>query len=137
MMTKRDWWIGVLLIALALFVHALMPRYEYRNFGEPNEGVFTRIYRWTGSAELVSVAVSDVGRDRAGRVGARLLNPINESFRESFNHATSTRASSGQFVLPGPSPAINTRELQAVANHRGVSVDAAEAEAEAAGFTLR
>ena len=52
--TRRDWWIGVGLIVLALLVHALVPRYEYRN-ATPNPTRFVRIDRWTGGAQRVRV----------------------------------------------------------------------------------
>lgn len=76
MMTRRDWWIGVLLIVLAVLAHALVPRYEYRNFGEFAPGIFTRIDRWTGSAELVSVRTDEAGRAMGTRLGARALHPL-------------------------------------------------------------
>lgn len=48
-MTRRDWWLGVALIVLAILVHAAVPRYEWRNLGE--RPVF-RIDRWTGTMEV-------------------------------------------------------------------------------------
>src|SRR5687768_15773279 len=32
-MTRRDWWIGVVLIVVALLLHAALPRYEWRQLG--------------------------------------------------------------------------------------------------------
>lgn len=32
-MRRTDWWVGVLLIVLALLVHPLLPRYEYHHPG--------------------------------------------------------------------------------------------------------
>lgn len=44
-MTRRDWWLGVGLVALAILLHAAFPRYEWRNVkGVP----LVRIDRWTG-----------------------------------------------------------------------------------------
>ena len=30
MVTRLDWWIGVVLVVLAILAHALVPRYEYQ-----------------------------------------------------------------------------------------------------------
>lgn len=48
MITRRDWWIGIAVIVLALLVHALVPRYDWRG-SDPR--ILTRIDRWTGHAE--------------------------------------------------------------------------------------
>jgi hypothetical protein len=48
-MTRRDWWIGVLLVALALLGHAAMPRYQWQHQGG---FVWLRVDRWTGGAVL-------------------------------------------------------------------------------------
>ncbi len=71
-MTRRDWWIVGCLV-LVLLVHALVPRYEYRN-ATPARGIFTRIDRWTGNAELVTVSTGKVAQDAAQRVGAGMLS---------------------------------------------------------------
>ena len=137
-MTRRDWWLGVLLIAVALLVHALVPRYKYLPFGEFSE-TFTRMDRWTGSAELVSVGVDADRREGGGRVGARFLNPINESFRESWRQVKEEElyGPSGKgLVLRSPSPTITGTELSTIAARRGVSLDEAAAEAEAEGFQV-
>ena len=52
-MTRRDWWLGVLVVVVALLVHAGLPRYEWRTSAE-NVVVAIRIDRWTGAAELGS-----------------------------------------------------------------------------------
>ena len=66
-MTRRDWWLGVLAIVTIVLLHALIPRYEYRNLGpSENLGLFTRIDRWTGRAEVVAVT------DRGEQLGQRL-----------------------------------------------------------------
>jgi hypothetical protein len=48
-MRRRDWWLGVLAIVLAVLVHGLVPRYDFR---QAKEAAFVRIDRWTGSASL-------------------------------------------------------------------------------------
>lgn len=45
-MTRRDWWLGVLVLAAALVVHALFPRYEVRTFSNVYP---IRVDRWTGT----------------------------------------------------------------------------------------
>ena len=54
-MTRRDWWLGVLLIVLALLVHGLVPRYDYRPLGNSSLGAFSRFDRWTGGADVIAV----------------------------------------------------------------------------------
>ena len=45
-MTRRDWWIGIAVLVLAILVHAAFPRYEWRQ----GPGVrMIRIDRWTGT----------------------------------------------------------------------------------------
>jgi hypothetical protein len=48
-MTRRDWWLGLGLLVAAILVHALVPRYEWRQVG--NSVVLLRLDRWTGTAE--------------------------------------------------------------------------------------
>ena len=44
-MTRRDWWLGVALVTLAIVLHTAFPRYEWRDV----RGVtVVRIDRWTG-----------------------------------------------------------------------------------------
>lgn len=56
MITRRDWWIGVWMVVLALLAHAIIPqffpRYEYQHIGGLGG---TRIDRWTGRAEFVQL----------------------------------------------------------------------------------
>ena len=71
-MRRTDWWLGVLLIALSILAHAMLPRYEYRHPGLGYAGnvasgayytggyrwpgeVWIRIDRWTGRAVLVTL----------------------------------------------------------------------------------
>ena len=51
MITKWDWWIGVILIVMAVLTHALIPRYEWHH-DEARSIYWTRMDRWTGSAAL-------------------------------------------------------------------------------------
>lgn len=57
MITRRDWWIGVGLIVLALLAHALLPRYEWRTPTEraAQAHVLTRVDRWTGQVVYVQI----------------------------------------------------------------------------------
>ena len=48
------------MIVVALLAHALVPHYEYRNYGS-QRGVFTRIDRWTGGAQVVHVNTGTAG----------------------------------------------------------------------------
>ena len=51
-MTRRDWWLGVGLVAAALLVHAVFPRYEYMMLREETADVL-KIDRWTGDAQHI------------------------------------------------------------------------------------
>ena len=84
----------------------------------------------------MSVATSHWFRDRVGSYDARLLNPINESFRESWEQVKQQERQREGFVLRVPGGAIDKDELSAVAVRRGVSLDEATAEAEAEGFQV-
>lgn len=46
-MTRRDWWMGITIIALVVVLHALLPRYDV----QVHDGGFVRIDRWTGEVE--------------------------------------------------------------------------------------
>ena len=54
-MTRRDWWLGIALVAVVLVLHALVPRYDYRATDQPGE-VWMKIDRWTGDASLVRLS---------------------------------------------------------------------------------
>lgn len=47
-MTRYDWWLGVVLLTLAILTHAAIPRYELIT----DPGGFMRFDRWTGRVEL-------------------------------------------------------------------------------------
>ena len=47
--TRRDWWLGVAIVAATALVHALFPRYEWLLLREETADVL-RIDRWTGDA---------------------------------------------------------------------------------------
>ena len=49
MISRRDWWIGIVLAVLTILVHALVPRYEYQQAG-PGSIAWVRVDRWTGQA---------------------------------------------------------------------------------------
>lgn len=56
-MTRRDWWLGIAALCMAVLLHALLPRYALtvRNDG------FIRFDHWTGRAEIaVSSNISRV-----------------------------------------------------------------------------
>ena len=47
-MTRRDWWLGVAVLAIAIVLHAAFPRYEWRTL----DSYVVRLDRWTGGAAL-------------------------------------------------------------------------------------
>ena len=49
-MSRRDWWLGIVAIVIAVLLHAAFPRYNWR----PLTGTqaLIRIDRWTGSAVI-------------------------------------------------------------------------------------
>jgi len=49
-MRRRDWFIGVTIIAAALLLHAAFPRYEWRAHATHHDALI-RVDRWTGRAE--------------------------------------------------------------------------------------
>jgi len=57
-MTRRDWWLGIVLLALVILSHAMLPRYEFTP-PDPSSGrpFGMRFDRWTGRAEQVPVPV--------------------------------------------------------------------------------
>lgn len=46
-MTRRDWWLGVFVVALVLLLHTAIPRYEWWTAGSSSAVI--RIDRWTGA----------------------------------------------------------------------------------------
>jgi hypothetical protein len=52
-MTRRDWWLGVALILVALVGHAVFPRYDVRYIDGAG---MVRIDTWTGTFARVYVA---------------------------------------------------------------------------------
>lgn len=65
-MTRRDWWIGVMLIVFALLVHALIPRYDFRQ-ERSGSAYWTRIDRWTGSAAVFRIDAEGMRPDVPAR----------------------------------------------------------------------
>ena len=53
--TRRDWWLGVVLIVGAILVHATVPRYEWQGLRNRRGDEYLRIDRWTGQAVYVWV----------------------------------------------------------------------------------
>ena len=49
MMTRRDWWFGIVLLAAALVGHALLPRYQTHTIGTERYGFVVTQDRWTGT----------------------------------------------------------------------------------------
>jgi hypothetical protein len=49
-MRRRDWWIGVAVVVVALAAHTLVPRYEWAVGPVPQAVI--RIDRWTGSTSV-------------------------------------------------------------------------------------
>ncbi len=47
-MTRRDWWLGMLLLVAAILVHAAVPRYDAHMDGT----MLVRVNRWTGAIHL-------------------------------------------------------------------------------------
>ncbi len=98
MVTRRDWWIGVGAVVLALLVHATVPRYEWRVAGTPAL-LAIRIDRWTGSAEMGGFT------DRPVALRSR-WEPLPEA-REPQTAQTGDAAATNpgdRFVLRGPPP---------------------------------
>jgi hypothetical protein len=48
-MTRRDWWLGVTVVVLAILVHAALPRYTWTHVVG---GFIMRTDRWSGSASV-------------------------------------------------------------------------------------
>lgn len=55
-MIRRDWWLGVLVLTLAILAHALLPRYQVIGIPAENGGLRTisRFDRWTGRVEAAN-----------------------------------------------------------------------------------
>lgn len=53
-MTRRDWYLGIAIVATALLIHALVPRYEWREGRRDRRGQeMIRIDRWTGASTVM------------------------------------------------------------------------------------
>ena len=66
MISRRDWWIGIVLVVLAILVHALVPRYEYQHTG-PGSIAWVRVDRWTGRALLTTFTADGMMRIEEGK----------------------------------------------------------------------
>ena len=60
MISRREWWIGVVLVVLAILVHALVPRYEYQH--DPGSIAWVRVDRWTGRALVITLTTDGIMR---------------------------------------------------------------------------
>ena len=60
MTSRREWWIGVVLVVLAILVHALVPRYEYLT--GPRGIAWVRVDTWTGRALFLTVTTDGIMR---------------------------------------------------------------------------
>ena len=69
MISRRDWWIGIVLVVLAILVHALVPRYEYQHDG-PGSIAWVRVDRWTGRALFTTLTTEDYANGRREDLGA-------------------------------------------------------------------
>lgn len=49
--TRRDWWTGIAVLAFVILLHAVVPRYEWRPYGN-SPWMLVRVDRWTGRAFL-------------------------------------------------------------------------------------
>ena len=59
MISRSEWWIGVVLVVLAILVHALVPRYEYQHDG-PGSLAWVRVDRWTGRALATTITTDGI-----------------------------------------------------------------------------
>jgi len=62
-LTRRDWWIGVILIVLALLLHAAVPRYTYTHAAGL---LVVRTDRWFGGAEVQGMSADNPVAHRIG-----------------------------------------------------------------------
>lgn len=51
-MTRRDYWLIGAAMVVAILLHALVPRYDWRDPGGDDAVTYIRIDRWTGQAEI-------------------------------------------------------------------------------------
>ena len=65
MISRREWWIGVVLVVLAILVHALVPRYEYQH--DPGSIAWVRVDRWTGLALATTLTTDGIMRIEEGK----------------------------------------------------------------------
>ena len=76
-MTKRDWWLGVATLAIALLLHAALPRHEWLRV---NDTLFVRLDRWTGH-----VSVGSLTRD--GNASRRTSSSVRAADSSAFSMA--------------------------------------------------
>ena len=74
MISRRDWWIGIVLVVLAILVHALVPRYEYQHDG-PGSIAWVRVDRWTGRALFTTLTTDGIMRMEEGKTSVLSKQP--------------------------------------------------------------
>ena len=58
-MTRRDWWLGIAALVVAILMHAMLPRYQFFN----GPSMFPlRGDRWTGRVEAAMTIAQPPGR---------------------------------------------------------------------------
>ena len=77
MISRREWWIGVVLVVLAVLAHALVPRYEYQHSG-PGSIAWVRVDRWTGRALSTTLTTDGIMRIEEGKttVASTIERPL-------------------------------------------------------------
>lgn len=62
-LTRLDWWLGLGLLVLGLFLHGIGPRYEWHAHpAATSRGAYARFDRWTGEASIRFYDPNDLRR---------------------------------------------------------------------------
>jgi hypothetical protein len=115
-MTRRDWWIGIMLIVVALLLHAAVPRYEWRQLG--TGGTWSRADRWSGALELWAL--------RPGQGLIRVLSSWSAPRQERpvDRRSDGSGASSANATPPVGSDVTHLMESDHLDNDRDAAIDA-------------
>ena len=73
LISRLEWWIGVVLVVLAILAHALVPRYDYQHDG-PGSIAWVRVDRWTGRALVLTITTDGIMRIEEGKTSALSLS---------------------------------------------------------------